>query len=127
MTTEKFLLTVKDQIKRGILKSEIAAGYDENGIIYQKVTKEEMVERILSLYDHVVYEFEQINASANALEALIHKYNPDLNKEEFMRDYIQIVEKYRLQSNCRLEEESDNIEGNKNQKNRFKVIQGGKE
>ena len=129
MTTDDMFNRYKNEIKMALTKSKIYTGYeDENGHpVYETVTKDEIIEHILEIYDATIWEFIQVNTSGVVIEKLLHEYVPDLDEREFFQKYIQMVEKERIKSTYEFEKSDIECEMERDIiRNSLYVIDGGK-
>lgn len=126
MTTSDLFNDIKNQIRIGLTKSQIQTGEeDENGhLIYKTVTKDEVTKRILELYDETVYQFQQVNAGANALEKILHRHCPDLEQKELLQEYIALEEEIKQDYTYRFE--GDKEFEDEMRRETFRVIKGNK-
>ena len=96
MTFGKKCMDYKDQIKHA-LNNEVIDAYDEGGMpIYVKAEKKETTERIMEIFDEVVYQALQAMTSGRALERL---YRDKVKREPDLQEYMKIVEEERLKYN----------------------------
>ena len=117
MFTGEYLTKIKEQIRRAMTKSQISDTEDEEGNpIYQTVTKEDAVEKVMELFDTVAYHLFMDNASGCALEEM---YGP-VEGERF-QEYIAKMNGYLLK-----EYEHYTFENDEDIRDTFVVIDGGK-
>ena len=129
MTTGDKFTRYKNEIKMALTKSKINAGYDDEygHPVYETVTKDEVIERILEIYDDTIWNFIQVNTSGVVIEKLLHEYVPDLDEREFFQKYIQMVEEERIKSTYEFEKSDIDREMERDIiRNGFYVIDGGK-
>lgn len=129
MTSDDKFNEYKEEIIMALTKSKIYSGYvDEEGHpVYEIVTKDRVIERILEIYDNTVWNFIQVNTGGIVLEKLLHQYLPELDDSEFFQKYIQMVEEERLKSTYRFEKSEIDREIERDMlKKEFTVIDGGK-
>lgn len=128
MTTGTVFNRYKEQIRMAMKFSKIEVGEDENGPVYETVTKDKAIEEVMHIIDEMYYQLEQSVTGGRALENLIHQYVPDLDENKFLNDYMVEVEKERLKYNdYKYESDEFTAEYEKEiQRQRFTIIEGGK-
>lgn len=124
-STGEMLNQAKEKLRRIIEKSQIEDGEDENGNpIYKTVAKTDALEEAMNIFDEVAYQFEETRISGVVLEKLLHQYCPDLNKKQFLQDYMIAVEAEH-RNDTYIYDNTD-IDRNIRRMN-FSVINGGKQ
>ncbi len=106
MTSGDLFNNFKEEIKMALTESKISAGYEdkEGNTVYETATKDEIIQRILNIYDETVYQFIQVNTGAVVDERLRHKYVPDIDEKQFFADYCRLVEEERAKNTYIYEE-----------------------
>lgn len=117
----------KEQVKMAMKFSKIEIDEDANGPVYETVTKDEAVSEVLKILDEMYYQLDQALSSGRAVEKLIHKYNPNLDEQQFLRDYMEAVAEERLKDNGYIYEDDKTSEEMRDERRKlFTVIEGGK-
>lgn len=124
-TTKIMLNDCKEQILNALKYSKIAVGENENGYIYEVVTKEAVIERVMEIYDYIAIQLEELRISGVVLNNLLYEYCPDLDKKEFFNDYIREVELEKTKDPYMTEKDKQTQK--EIRKESFQVINGKKE
>lgn len=132
MNVSEILNDYKEQIKMAATQNKIKTGEDKNGLpVFEVVSKETAIERILAIYDNTAYQYLSLKAASNAIERILHDYHPDLDKDELVRKFVRYSEEEKLNERGYIYESDKKVakelheQEKKSCRSRFSVIDGG--
>ena len=132
MNVSEILNDYKEQIKMAATQNKIKTGEDKDGQpVFEVVSKENALERILAIYDNTAYQYLSLKAASNAIERILYDYHPNLDKDELVRKFVRYSEEEKLNERGYIYESDKEIakevheQEKKSRRSRFSVIDGG--